>query len=73
MENDDILWQRVRADDGEALEKLFERHAQAIYNHCFRLIGKWDEAEELNSVVFLEAWRCRNEELPPGKVFPCTV
>jgi RNA polymerase sigma factor (sigma-70 family) len=49
---------------------LFERHAEEIYNYCFRRIGEWSVAEDALSIVFLEAWRRRGKELPPGKVLP---
>jgi DNA-directed RNA polymerase specialized sigma24 family protein len=45
-------------------------HARVIYNYCFRRIGNWATAEDLLSVVFLEAWRRRDKELPPDKVLP---
>ena len=64
------LWARSRAGDREAFGVLFERHAQVIYNYCFRRIGNWATAEDLLSVVFLEAWRRRDKELPPDKVLP---
>jgi RNA polymerase sigma factor (sigma-70 family) len=71
MELDDAaLWRRVRLGDAEAFGLLFERHANAIYNYCFRRIGEWATAEDLLSVVFLEAWRRREKELPPDKVLP---
>src|SRR3954453_16106036 len=50
--------------------ELFEQHANAIYNYCFRRIGDWATAEDLLSVVFLEAWRRRDKEVPPDKVRP---
>jgi RNA polymerase sigma factor (sigma-70 family) len=71
MELDDsILWSRSRAGDADAFGLLFERHAQAIYNYCFRRVGDWAVAEDLLSIVFLEAWRRRDKELPPDKVVP---
>jgi RNA polymerase sigma factor (sigma-70 family) len=39
---------------------LFERHADEIYNFCFRRTADWALAEDLTSVVFLEAWRKRS-------------
>jgi DNA-directed RNA polymerase specialized sigma24 family protein len=39
---------------------LFDRHARAVYNHCFRRTADWSMAEDLTSVVFLEAWRRRD-------------
>ena len=70
MEHDDLLWWSARSGDAEAFAALFERHAKAIYNYCFRRVGDWSAAEDLLSVVFLEAWRRRDKELPPGKVLP---
>ncbi len=67
---DSILWARSRAGDADAFGLLFERHAKAIYNYCFRRTGDWALAEDLLSVVFLEAWRRRRKELEPGKVLP---
>ena len=40
---------------------LFDRHAKAIYNHCFRLIGNWAAAEDAMSATFLAAWRKRGD------------
>lgn len=65
-----ILWDRAGDGDTEAFALLFERHATAIYNYCFRRIGDWDAAEDLVSIVFLEAWRRRKKDLPPGKILP---
>jgi len=68
--DDTTLWARSRTGDREAFGLLFERYAQAIYNYCFRRVGDWASAEDLMSIVFLEAWRRRDQELPPGKVLP---
>ena len=71
MEPDDgALWARARLGDATAFGVLFERHADTIYNYCFRRIGDWTSAEDLLSVVFLEAWRRRDKELAPDKVLP---
>ena len=55
------LWQRAAAGDHPAFGVLFERHAGRVYNFCFRRTADWAQAEELTSVVFLEAWRRRRE------------
>ena len=68
--SDADLWARSRVGDREAFGVLFDRHAQLIYNYCFRRIGNWATAEDVLSVVFLEAWRRRDKELPPDKVLP---
>jgi RNA polymerase sigma factor (sigma-70 family) len=68
--DDSALWERSRAGDSDAFGVLFERYAKSIYNFCFRRVGEWSVAEDLVSVVFLEAWRRRDKELPAGKVLP---
>jgi RNA polymerase sigma factor (sigma-70 family) len=58
---DGELWTLASGHDGAAFGELFERHSDAVYNHCFRRTGSWSEAEDLTSVVFLLAWRRRRE------------
>jgi RNA polymerase sigma factor (sigma-70 family) len=57
---DSELWRRANEHDGKAFGELFERHSTAVYNHCFRRTASWSRAEDLTSVVFLEAWRKRS-------------
>ena len=60
--SDGQLWARAASErDGEAFGQLFERHANAVYTYCFRRTGSWLVAEDLTSVVFLEAWRKRRD------------
>ena len=68
--DDSVLWSRARAGDAEAFGVLFERHARTIYNYCFRRVGSWAAAEDLVSIVFLEAWRRLDKPLPSGKELP---
>lgn len=71
MEVDDsVLWSRARSGDSAAFGVLFERHGRTIYNYCFRRVGSWAAAEDLVSIVFLEAWRRRQKPLPRGKELP---
>lgn len=62
------MWERSRAGDADAFGLLFERHARAIYNYCFRRLGDWAAAEDMLSLVFLEAWRRRDKYLSDDKV-----
>lgn len=48
-----------RTQPADAFGDLFSDHAPAIYNYCFRRTGDWALAEDLTSVVFMEAWRRR--------------
>ena len=71
MEVDDaVLWSRARSGDSEAFGTLFERHARTIYNYCFRRVGSWAVAEDLVSIVFLEAWRRVDRQPRSGKEVP---
>lgn len=46
----------------------WDAHAQRIYRYCFRRTGDASVAEDLTSIVFLEAWRRRKEvALPPAE------
>jgi RNA polymerase sigma factor (sigma-70 family) len=58
---DDELWRLAATHAGDAFGELFERHSDTVYNHCFRRTGSWSTAEDLTSVVFMEAWRKRSQ------------
>lgn len=55
------------ADVADGFGVLFDRHANAVYNHCFRLTSNWSVAEDLTSVVFLAAWRRRRSVVLDGE------
>jgi len=55
------LWERAVEGEPEAFGILFERHARPVYNYLFRRTADWSLAEDLTSVVFLEAWRRRRD------------
>ncbi|QFZ22072.1 RNA polymerase sigma factor [Saccharothrix syringae] len=52
------LWRR---GDRAAFAALFDRHAEAVWNHAYRLTASWSLAEDLTSATFLAAWRRRAE------------
>ncbi len=60
-EMDRYLWEKSAAGDPAAFGEIFQRHARAVYNYLFRRCGDWATAEDLTSIVFLEAWRRRGE------------
>ena len=69
--SDESLWQASVRGDQHAFSDLYERHARTIYNYLFRRMGDWSEAEDLTAVVFLEAYRRRNEVVVfEGKLLP---
>ncbi|WP_432536506.1 RNA polymerase sigma factor [Kineococcus arenarius] len=58
---DDQLWQRAAAGDVDCFGELFSRHHHAVRSYCHQRTGSLSDAEDLTSIVFLEAWRRRNE------------
>jgi RNA polymerase sigma factor (sigma-70 family) len=66
--SDDELWRAAQGGDADSFGELFERHARAIYNFCFRRTADWSSAEEMTSTVFLEAWRRRDKRIDDGMV-----
>jgi RNA polymerase sigma-70 factor (ECF subfamily) len=61
----------LHRDDPDALAALFDRHADRLYNHCFRATADWAEAEDAVSAVFLEVWRHRHRvQLHDGSALP---
>jgi RNA polymerase sigma factor (sigma-70 family) len=55
--DDAALWRRAASGNKAAFGELFERHAQAVWNHAYRLTGSWSVAEDLTSITFMTAWR----------------
>ena len=45
--------------DADSSGVLFEQHAPAVLRFCFRRTGNAALAEDLTSIVFLEAWQRR--------------
>ncbi|MFI7247280.1 RNA polymerase sigma factor [Micromonospora chalcea] len=69
--SDQDLWSAIAASDEVAFGRLFDRYAQAVYNHVFRLTGSWTLAEDVTQSTFLVAWRRRGEAGPvDGLVLP---
>ncbi|MGB3185874.1 MAG: RNA polymerase sigma factor [Ornithinimicrobium sp.] len=57
--SDAELWQIAAREDPEAFGVIFDRHADAVHRYCARRSGSADAADDIVSVVFLEAWRRR--------------
>jgi RNA polymerase sigma factor (sigma-70 family) len=58
---DRMLWDDAVRGDRAAFGALFDRHARAVYNHCFRLTASWASAEDHVSATFLTAWHKREQ------------
>ncbi len=55
------VWHVASQEDPEAFGVIFDRHADAVHRFCARRSGSADAADDLVSIVFLEAWRRRGE------------
>ena len=45
--------------DETAFSALVERHRRELQVHCYRMLGSFEEAEDLAQETFLRAWRRR--------------
>jgi RNA polymerase sigma factor (sigma-70 family) len=54
--DDADLWE-LSTSDREAFGEIFRRHARAVFAICYWRTGDAAMAEDVTSVVFLEAWR----------------
>lgn len=56
--DDAELWE-LSTKDPEAFGEIFRRHARSVFAICYWRTGDAAMAEDVTSVVFLEAWRRR--------------
>lgn len=60
----------LAAKDPDAVGELFRRHSRAVHAYCARRTGDLHLAEDLTSVVFLEAFRRRRKLQAPNTALP---
>lgn len=57
--------------DAESFAKVYDRHVRQVFVHCARQLGSGDRADDATAVVFLEAWRRRDDiRLVSGSALP---
>lgn len=70
-DQEEELWQRAAHGDEDAFGHLFDRHADTVFNYCFRRTGDRSLAEDLTATVFLEVWRRRADVVTRhGSILP---
>ena len=47
----------AKAGDEAAFATLVDRHRRELHVHCYRMVGSFEEAEDLVQETFLRAWR----------------
>src|SRR5687767_8391226 len=49
----------ARTGDESAFGALVERHRRELQLHCYRMLGSFEDSEDLVQETFLRAWRKR--------------
>ncbi len=57
-ETDEVVTAATAGDEA-AFAKLVGRHRRELQVHCYRMVGSFDDAEDLVQETFLRAWRRR--------------
>jgi RNA polymerase sigma-70 factor, ECF subfamily len=55
--NDSLLMSALAAGDTTALGTLVERHQASVLSTAYRLLGRWDQAEDVAQEVFIRVYR----------------
>jgi RNA polymerase sigma-70 factor, ECF subfamily len=55
----DEIVEAARAGDEAAFSALVERHRRELQVHCYRMLGSFEESEDMVQETFLRAWRRR--------------
>jgi RNA polymerase sigma-70 factor (ECF subfamily) len=59
--SDELLWADARSGDGSAFGVIYDRHVDRVYTQCIRRLASREDAQDVVSGVFTEAWRAREK------------
>jgi RNA polymerase sigma-70 factor (ECF subfamily) len=59
--SDKALWDRALSGDERGFAAVYDRYAQRLLTYAYRRTGSAQRAEDVVSLVMLEAWRRRRE------------
>jgi DNA-directed RNA polymerase specialized sigma24 family protein len=60
-DSDANLWAAAVGGNTAAFGSVFDRHYRPVSAHCSRIAADRASAEDVESMVFLEAWRLRRK------------
>jgi RNA polymerase sigma-70 factor (ECF subfamily) len=64
--SDEILLERVRARDREAMTQIFDRYSGMVYSIALRVLGDKGHAEDIMQDVLIKVW-CEPERFVQGR------
>jgi RNA polymerase sigma-70 factor (ECF subfamily) len=68
---DESDWRAACGGDGSAFARVFDRYADRLARHAWRLVPTADDVEDVVAVTFMEAWRRRDSiRFVEGSILP---
>lgn len=65
---DTEVWNVLKQGKSQALHIFYERYSSLVYRLAFRVLGNYQEAEDLTQDIFLTLWRTRNYDPNRGSL-----
>lgn len=65
---DEILVQRIKAGDIDAMDQLIQKYYSTVYAYCYRKLGNRDDAQDITQETFLHFCRNFDSYVQRGKV-----